>query len=163
MDQTSRDFHSQKWKHCRRKLVGWCFYVFSNEMLCIKSNILRNKKKVCKCVTSNKISNQICLKCILYKLADRYGRVNTVVSVTSADSLSIKISREFECKQKYPRIKVGRELTCTIYITLTGFPFLIRIITYQCLKTNLTCTCPFCVIWKLMPPWTSLTKNYIFK
>jgi len=43
-------------------------------------------------------------------LTDTYGRVNSVVNVTSADSLSFKISREFECKQKYPRIKVGREL-----------------------------------------------------
>jgi len=79
-------------------------------MLCIQSNIFRNKKKVCKCVISYKISNQTGLKCILYKLKDRYGGVNTVVNVMSADSLSFKISREFECKQKYPRIKVGREL-----------------------------------------------------
>ena len=46
----------------------------------------------------------------MYKLTDGYGGVNTVVSVTSADSLSFEISREFKCKQKYPRIKVGREL-----------------------------------------------------
>ena len=57
-----------------------------------------------------KISNQTCLKRILYKLTDGYGGVNTVVSVTSADSLGFEISREYECKQKYPRIKVGRKL-----------------------------------------------------